>query len=116
MNFNILCIPSLFLYVDFFSPLVFVFMMVIVGFFCVKLLLKEFVYKFMVDFFAKDWIYGLKNYKFFDLFLGNINSIGVTFFSFTGFWRNSYMKRLYFNSVVVVLILFFFLVWGCILS
>nr|NP_006952.2 NADH dehydrogenase subunit 5 [Ascaris suum] len=110
MNFNMLCMPCLFLYVDFFVPLFFVVMIMVVGFLCVKLLLKEFVYKFLVDFFAKGWVYGLKNYKFFDLFLGGINSLGVTFFSFTGFWSNSYMKSLYFNSVVIVLVLFFFLV------
>nr|QPF22254.1 NADH dehydrogenase subunit 5 [Ophidascaris sp. CYZ-2020] len=110
LNCNMLCMPSLFLYVDFFTPLFFIFMMVFVGFFCVKLLLKEFVYKFLVDFFAKDFIYGLKNYKFFDLMLNNINFKGVTFFSFSGFWGNSYMKSLHFNSVVVILMLFFFMI------
>nr|ADU78513.1 NADH dehydrogenase subunit 5 [Baylisascaris ailuri] len=110
VNFNMLSMPSLFLYVDFFAPLFFIVMLVVVTFFCAKLLLKEFVYKFLVDFFAKDWIYGLKSYKFFDLFLGGVNSVGVTFFSFTGFWGNSYMKSLHFNSVLIVLVIFFFLV------
>lgn len=54
MNFNMLSMPSLFLYVDFFAPLFFIIMLVVATFFCVKLLLKEFVYKFLVDFFAKD--------------------------------------------------------------
>nr|QXE43451.1 NADH dehydrogenase subunit 5 [Ophidascaris baylisi] len=111
MNCNMLCMPSLFLYVDFFGPLVFIFMMLFVGFFSGKLLLKEFVYKFLVDFFAKDFIYGLKNYKFFDLMLNNVNSKGVTFFSFSGFSNNSYMKNLHFNSVVIILMLFFFMVF-----
>lgn len=111
-----LVLPSLFLYVDFFIPLFFLVMMVFIIFFCVKFLLKECVYKFLCDLFAKDVIYFLKRYKFFDLFLNNINSKGATFFSFQGFWSNNYMRGLNFNSVVIVLILVFFLIWGCILS
>lgn len=110
-----LSLPALFLYVDFFAPLFFLFLIIFLSFFCVKILLKEFVYKFLVDLFAKETIYGLVNYKFFDLLLNNINSKGVTFFSFSGFLSNSYIKRLNFNSIMVVLMLFFFLIWGCIL-
>lgn len=115
LNFNMLSLPSLFLYVDFFVPLFFLFLIIALAFFCVKVLLKEFVYKFLVDLLAKESIYGLVNYKFFDLLLNNINSKGVTFFSFSGFLGNNYMKSLNFNSIIVVLILFFFLIWGCIL-
>nr|BAV82872.1 NADH dehydrogenase subunit 5 [Toxocara canis] len=110
VNFNMLTVPSLFLYVDFFVPLFFLIVMVFVAFFCVKFLLKEYVYKFLCDLFVKDIVYFLKSYKFFDLFLNNINSKGVTFFSFQGFWGNSYMKSLNFNSVVIVLMLIFFLI------
>nr|AES86148.1 NADH dehydrogenase subunit 5 [Anisakis simplex] len=110
LNFNMLSLPVLFLYVDFFAPLFFLFLIIFLSFFCVKMLLKEFVYKFLVDLFAKETIYGLVNYKFFDLLLNNINSKGVTFFSFSGFLSNSYMKSLNFNSIMVVLMLFFFLI------
>uniref|UniRef100_UPI0030DF1D34 NADH dehydrogenase subunit 5 n=1 Tax=Porrocaecum reticulatum TaxID=2161849 RepID=UPI0030DF1D34 len=110
LNFNMLALPSLFLYVDFFAPLFFLFMMGFLFFFTCKFLLKEFVYKFLSDYAAKAWIYGLKNYKFFDLLLNNVNSKGVTFFSFLGLWSNSYMKSLNFNSVVVVIMLFFLLI------
>nr|AET08628.1 NADH dehydrogenase subunit 5 [Contracaecum osculatum] len=109
LNFNMLSLPSLFLYVDFFVPLFFVGLMILVAYLGLKFLLKEFVYKFVVDYLAKDFIYSLVNYKFFDLLLNNINSKGVTLFSLTGVLGNSYMKSLYFNSVVVVLMLFFFL-------
>nr|YP_010620899.1 NADH dehydrogenase subunit 5 [Toxocara vitulorum]WAX39113.1 NADH dehydrogenase subunit 5 [Toxocara vitulorum] len=110
MNFNMLVVPSLFLYVDFFAPLSFLIMMVFIAFFCVKFLLKEYVYKFLCDLFAKDIVYFLKSYKFFDLLLNNINSKGVSFFSFYSFFGNNYMKSLNFNSIVVVLMLIFFLV------
>ena len=112
LNFNILAMPSLFLYVDFFVPLFFLFTIIILAFFCGKFILKEFVYKFMVDFFAKDGVYGILNYKFCDLLLNNINSKGVTFFSFSRFLRNRYIKSLNFNSIVIILIVFFFLIWG----
>lgn len=116
LNFNMLSLPYLFLYADFFVPLFFLFLIIFLISFCVKLLLKEFVYKFLVDLLAKDTIYGLINYKFFDLFLNNINSKGVTLFSFSRFLGNNYIKRINFNSVVIVLMLFFFLLWGFILN
>nr|YP_010938382.1 NADH dehydrogenase subunit 5 [Toxocara apodemi]WLE72141.1 NADH dehydrogenase subunit 5 [Toxocara apodemi] len=108
MNFNMLSLPPLFLYVDFFSPVFFLAMMIFVGFFCVKFLLKECAYKFLCDLFVSDLIYFLKSYKFFDLLLNNVNSKGVTFFSFSGFLGNSYMKSLNFNSVVIILMVIFF--------
>nr|UZP15734.1 NADH dehydrogenase subunit 5 [Contracaecum sp.] len=110
LNFNMLVLPSLFLYVDFFVPLFFLFFMVFLAYLSLKFLLKEFVYKFLVDFLAKDFIYGLVNYKFFDLMLNSVNFKGVVFFSLSSLVGNSYMKSLYFNSVVIVLMFFFFLI------
>nr|YP_009391028.1 NADH dehydrogenase subunit 5 [Caenorhabditis doughertyi]ARV88293.1 NADH dehydrogenase subunit 5 [Caenorhabditis doughertyi] len=107
LNFNLLNIPSLFLYVDFFGPLVFLFMMIFLSFMVLKMLFKELTYKFLVDYLAKNSIYKMKNLKFMDLFLNNINSKGYTLFLGSGLFKNYYMKSLNFNSVVVLIFIFF---------
>nr|YP_009391064.1 NADH dehydrogenase subunit 5 [Caenorhabditis nouraguensis]ARV88329.1 NADH dehydrogenase subunit 5 [Caenorhabditis nouraguensis] len=107
LNFNLLNVPSLFLYVDFFGPLVFLFMMIFLSFLVLKMLFKELVYKFLVDYLAKNSIYKMKNIKFMDLFLNNINSKGYSLFLGSGMFKNYYLKSLNFNSVVVLIFIFF---------
>nr|YP_009390980.1 NADH dehydrogenase subunit 5 [Caenorhabditis remanei]ARV88233.1 NADH dehydrogenase subunit 5 [Caenorhabditis remanei] len=107
LNFNLLNVPSLFLYVDFFGPLVFLFMMIFLSFMLLKMLFKELTYKFLVDYLAKNSIYKMKNLKFMDLFLNNINSKGYTLFLSSGLFKNYYLKSLNFNSVVVLIFIFF---------
>nr|YP_004123399.1 NADH dehydrogenase subunit 5 [Contracaecum rudolphii B Bullini et al., 1986]ACP30396.1 NADH dehydrogenase subunit 5 [Contracaecum rudolphii B Bullini et al., 1986] len=109
LNFNMLALPSLFLYVDFFTPIFFLVFMILLVYLGLKFLLKEFTYKFVVDFLAKDFIYGLVNYKFFDLMLNGLNSKGVGVVSVSSLLGNNYMKSFYFNSIVFLLMLFFFL-------
>nr|YP_009110120.1 NADH dehydrogenase subunit 5 [Caenorhabditis tropicalis]AIW58305.1 NADH dehydrogenase subunit 5 [Caenorhabditis tropicalis] len=107
LNFNLLNIPSLFLYADFSGPLVFLFMMIFLSFMVLKMLFKELTYKFLVDYLAKNSIYKVKNLKFMDLFLNNVNSKGYTLFLSTGILKNYYLKSLNFNSVVVLFFIFF---------
>lgn len=107
INFNLLNIPRLFLYVDFFGPLVFLFIIIFLSFLILKILFKELTYKFLVDYLAKNSIYKIKNLKFIDLFLNNINSKGYTLFLSSGIFKNYYLKRLNFNSVVVLIFIFF---------
>lgn len=108
INFNLLNIPRLFLYVDFFGPLVFLFIIIFLSFLILKILFKELIYKFLVDYLAKNSIYKIKNLKFIDLFLNNINSKGYTLFLSSGIFKNYYLKRLNFNSVVVLIFIFFY--------
>lgn len=102
-------VPSLFLYLDFFAPLTFLFMIIFLSFLLVKLLFKELTYKFLVDYLAKNRILKIKNIKFVDLFLNNVNSKGFSFFRNLGLLNNIYFKSLNFNSVVVLIFFIFLL-------
>jgi hypothetical protein len=112
INFNLLNVPRLFLYVDFFGPLFFIFMIVFLSFLGIKLLIKEFRYKFLVDYLAKNSIYKIKNIKFIDLFLNNVNSGGYRLFMSRRIFNNYYLKRFNFNSLVVLVFIFFIICWG----
>lgn len=101
--------PSLFLYVDFFGPLFFLFMIIFISFLVVKFLFKELTYKFLVDYLAKNSIYKIKNFKYIDLFLNNLNSKGFSSFIYLSLLNNNYLKRFNFNSVVL-LVFFIFLI------
>lgn len=110
LNTNILNVPALFLYVDFFGPLFYVFLILFLSFLRLKVLFKELTYKFLVDYLAKNRIYKIKNLKFIDLFLNNINSKGYRMFSYSRLTRNNYLKRLNFNRVVVLVFFIFILI------
>nr|AJW75169.1 NADH dehydrogenase subunit 5 [Oscheius chongmingensis] len=110
LNFNMLNVPSLFLYVDFFGPLFFLFMMIFLAFVTLKVLFKELAYKFLVDYFAKNSILKMKNLKFMDLFLNNMNSKGFTTYLNLGLFNNLYMKSLNFNSLLILVFFIFLMI------
>nr|YP_009391040.1 NADH dehydrogenase subunit 5 [Caenorhabditis virilis]ARV88305.1 NADH dehydrogenase subunit 5 [Caenorhabditis virilis] len=107
LNFNLFNVPSLFLYVDFFGPLFFLFLMIFLSFMTIKVIFKELTYKFLVDYLAKNTIYKMKNLKFMDLFLNNINSKGYSFFMSGSILSNNYLKSMNFNSIVVLIFILF---------
>lgn len=110
LNFNILNIPSLFLYIDFFAPLFFIFLIIFLSYLGLKFILKELTYKFLVDYLAKNSILKIKNLKFIDQFLNKIVINGFRLVSLSSFFSNSYIKSLNFNSLIV-LIFFVFLIF-----
>lgn len=112
LNLNLINIPSLFLYLDFYVPLFYTVFIFFILFIRLKIILKELVYKFLVDYLAKNSIYKVKNVKFFDLFLNNIISKGFSFFSILGFSSNIYLKRKNYNSLLVIIIIIFLMFWG----
>jgi len=79
--------------VDFFGPLFFLFIIIFVSFLTIKILFKELTYKFLVDYLAKNSILKIKNLKFIDLFLNNINSKGFRSFMYMSLFGNFYIKR-----------------------
>nr|ARV88281.1 NADH dehydrogenase subunit 5 [Caenorhabditis sp.] len=110
LNFNLLNVPSLFLYIDFFVPLTFLFLMLFISFIILNILMKELKYKFLVDYLAKNSVMKMKNIKFMDMLLNKLNSSGYSSFNFTSFLSNMYMKSLNFNGLVV-LIFFIFMIY-----
>nr|AVV66505.1 NADH dehydrogenase subunit 5 [Cooperia oncophora] len=109
INMNLLSVPTIFLYVDFFSPLFYIIMIVILSYFVYKILFKEFIYKFLVDYLAKNVIYKVKNLKFLDLWL---NKIGFYSFNWIGTLSNNFnyfMSTLKYNNVIFLIFLIFLL-------
>lgn len=75
-----------------------------------KYLMKEFVYKFLVDYLAKNRIYKVKNIKFVDLLLNNFISKGFRVRRRVGIYRNIIIKGKFYNSVVLLVIVLFLLI------
>nr|YP_008145675.1 NADH dehydrogenase subunit 5 [Ascaridia columbae]AGI96028.1 NADH dehydrogenase subunit 5 [Ascaridia columbae] len=107
---NMLQIPGLYLYVDFFVPLLFLVGILFFIYFVIKILFKELAYKFLVDYFSKGFIYFLINLKFVDMFLGELNNKGFSNLMLGSSNFILMMKNLYFNSLVLVLFFVFFLI------
>lgn len=74
-----------------------------------KIIYKEFVYKFLVDYLAKSRVYKIKNIKFIDLILNDIVLKGFSLFRNTRFSIILYIKNKKFNRVVGVIIIMFLL-------
>nr|UXK95589.1 NADH dehydrogenase subunit 5 [Macropostrongyloides woodi] len=107
LNYNMMVVPSMFLYVDFFGPLMYLLLILLLCYFSFKLLFKELIYKFLVDYFAKNSIYKIKNLKFMDNNLNkfgfmSFNSLGSLSVVFTG-----YMSSFKFNNLVILVFLLF---------
>nr|WEB60579.1 NADH dehydrogenase subunit 5 [Ascaridia galli] len=109
LSSNLMQGPSMYLYFDFFVPLIFVLKIVVFVYFGGKFLLKKGVYKFLVDYYAKVFVYFLNNFKFFDMFLGGLNNKGYDFFFVKGSGFLMWLSNLYFNSLVLVLFFLFFM-------
>nr|YP_010519815.1 NADH dehydrogenase subunit 5 [Parazoniolaimus collaris]UXP34592.1 NADH dehydrogenase subunit 5 [Parazoniolaimus collaris] len=110
LNYNMMIIPSLFLYVDFFAPLFYLAMIIILAYFGFKMLFKELAYKFLVDYFAKNVIYKVKNLKFMDNNLNKFGYMGFNLFGSFGTTFLGYMSSFKYNNLVIlVFFLFIFL-------
>nr|YP_009176844.1 NADH dehydrogenase subunit 5 [Strongyloides venezuelensis]BAT21215.1 NADH dehydrogenase subunit 5 [Strongyloides venezuelensis] len=110
LNINMYCIPSLFLYMDFYVPLFYLFFILVIFYFSFKFVSFELVYKFLVDYFPflAQRVFFF-NFKVVEMFLNSLNLKLFSFFSVVGFYSGSYMKS-YFSPVVFLVFLVFFLV------
>nr|YP_009019469.1 NADH dehydrogenase subunit 5 [Chabertia erschowi]AHA52599.1 NADH dehydrogenase subunit 5 [Chabertia erschowi] len=110
LNYNMLFLPAMFLYVDFYVPLFYLVMIVLLCYFSYKLLLKELIYKFLVDYLAKNVVYKVKNFKFMD---NNLNKFGYMMFNMLGGFSVLFTGYLtsfkYSNLVILVFLVFLFL-------
>nr|UXK95553.1 NADH dehydrogenase subunit 5 [Macropostrongyloides yamagutii] len=107
LNYNMLIVPAVFLYVDFFGPLFYLLMIVILCYFSFKLLFKELAYKFLVDYLAKSSIYKIKNLKFMD---NNLNKFGLMSFNSLGGLSvlfTGYMSSFKYNNLIILVFLLF---------
>nr|YP_009229279.1 NADH dehydrogenase subunit 5 [Allodiplogaster sudhausi]ALT06542.1 NADH dehydrogenase subunit 5 [Allodiplogaster sudhausi] len=107
LNLNMLNIPSMFLLLDFYTPLMYLSMIILISFVCLKILSKELIYKFFLDYFAKVFPYKLKNMKFMDLMLNNMISMNFNLSGMLSNTINLIMKGSYYNNLVLIMILMF---------
>nr|YP_009742088.1 NADH dehydrogenase subunit 5 [Angiostrongylus mackerrasae]QID77473.1 NADH dehydrogenase subunit 5 [Angiostrongylus mackerrasae] len=109
MGVNLLCLPSFFLYMDVYVPLLYIFLIFMFCYLFIKLLLKELFYKFFVDYYAKIFSFVGLNFKFVDY--------GLTSFGVNVFYVFSIFSKLFVEMVssmgynsLVIMIFFVFLV------
>jgi len=105
---NLFLLPSFYLYLDFFTPLLYMFLMFILIYFFFVVLLKELVYKFNVDFYPKLIVKYILNFKFLDLFLISLVSKGFSMFSMGTYIGGGWIVGLNFNNLVVLFFLLIF--------
>nr|YP_009050214.1 NADH dehydrogenase subunit 5 [Nematodirus spathiger]AGZ64202.1 NADH dehydrogenase subunit 5 [Nematodirus spathiger] len=110
LNNNMLLIPSFFLYLDFYVPIFYVFMLMLSIYLVLKLLIKEFVYKFLVDYLAMGLVYSFKNLKYIDLCLNKFGDVGFSSFGTLNFISNFTFSTFKYNSVVFLIFFIFLLI------
>nr|UXK95529.1 NADH dehydrogenase subunit 5 [Macropostrongyloides mawsonae] len=107
LNYNMMVVPAMFLYVDFFAPLFYLLMIMVLCYFSFKLLFKELAYKFLVDYLAKNSIYKIKNFKFMDNNLNKFGLLGFSMMGGLGVMFTNYMSSFKYNNLVILVFLLF---------
>lgn len=111
-----LLVPTLFLYVDFFVPLFYIFIIIILRFIILKFLFKELIYKFLVDYLAKNVIYKLKDLKFIDISLNGLGYVGFNSFGSLSYVFRNYISTFRYNKIIFLIFFIFLLLWDLNLS
>nr|AGY95421.1 NADH dehydrogenase subunit 5 [Hypodontus macropi] len=110
LNYNMMVVPAMFLYIDFFAPLMYLLLIVLLCYYSFKLLFSELSYKFLVDYLAKNIIYKVKNLKFMDNNLNKFGYMGFNFFGGLGVLLTGYLSSFKYNNLIIlVFFLFIFL-------
>nr|YP_009050226.1 NADH dehydrogenase subunit 5 [Nematodirus oiratianus]AGZ64214.1 NADH dehydrogenase subunit 5 [Nematodirus oiratianus] len=110
LNMNMLLIPNMLLFLDFYVPIIYVLMLIFSIFFLFKLLLKEFVYKFLVDYLAVGLIHSFKNLKYIDLCLNKFGDVGFSSFGTLNHISNFTFTTFKYNSIVFLIFFIFLLI------
>lgn len=116
LNINIMSVPRIFLYIDFYVPLFYLFIIMLLAFLLLKYLFKELVYKFLVDYLAKNVIYKLKNLKFVDAGLNKIGYSGFNLFNMFRYFFNYYIRSFKYNNLIFLIFLIILVLWDLNLS
>nr|YP_010487913.1 NADH dehydrogenase subunit 5 [Strongyloides vituli]UWI71781.1 NADH dehydrogenase subunit 5 [Strongyloides vituli] len=111
LNINMLCIPTFFLYLDFYTPLIYLCLAFLCFYVSFKFVSYELAFKFLGDYFPRvsQCILPYINMKTVDMFLNSLNLKALSFFSVLGSGSVKYMSS-YINSVVFIVFLLFLFV------
>lgn len=105
-------IPSFFVFIDFYTPLIYFFLFFFIIYFIFKFLLLDFTYKFLGDYLPKFGVNKMFSLKYFDNFLYNLSLNFINFFINLRGYFNFYNYRSFFNSIVFMIFIIFIMIWG----
>ena len=108
LRVNLVCLPALVLFIDFYFPLFYLILFFVVCFFSFKFLIKELIYKFFVDYYNKYLLEGwFLNVKFFDLGLMKFGNLIFFFFNYFGKFSGLIISSFRYNSLLVLIFFIF---------
>nr|AYG51198.1 NADH dehydrogenase subunit 5 [Metastrongylus salmi] len=109
VSVNMVSLPGLFLFLDFYVPILYIMMIFLVVFVLLKILLKELEYKFFVDYFSLYFSNLGSNYKFMDVGLMSFGEKLFLMVNFFGKLMSLLMSSFKYNSVLIFVFLIFFM-------
>nr|YP_003434043.1 NADH dehydrogenase subunit 5 [Trichostrongylus axei]ACX85192.1 NADH dehydrogenase subunit 5 [Trichostrongylus axei] len=107
LNLNMLYVPSLFVYIDMYVPLMYLMILLLTAYMLIKFVTTEFMYKFLVDYLAKNMIYKLKNFKFIDANQNKFGYINLNLLNSMNNVLNYYMSVFKYNNLIFLVFLIF---------
>lgn len=107
---NLVCLPIIFLYIDFYLPILYILFMFVVIHISLNYFYKIFFYGFLSDYFYKYVLFKKYNFKYLDYFLDIILKNCFSFLFRLSYYRNivSLYKGKY--GYVLILLLVFILI------
>nr|YP_011035805.1 NADH dehydrogenase subunit 5 [Halicephalobus mephisto]WRI60236.1 NADH dehydrogenase subunit 5 [Halicephalobus mephisto] len=107
INYNLIFIPSFFVFFDFFVPLFYLFLFFFLFSFIYKIFSYEFAFKFLGDYLPKLFVWHFKSFKFMENFLYNLSYFFINSFSYMGLNLNFFNYSNFFNSCLIFVFIFF---------
>ena len=111
LSLNLLVLPSLFIYFDFYVPLVYLTLFFFIIYFFKKFVFFELKTKFLADFLPKLAQFFFFNTKFRDLFLYKFSGLMVSFFLNSSNFFSLYFFSVNYRSILLITLLLFFFIW-----
>nr|YP_003433730.1 NADH dehydrogenase subunit 5 [Trichostrongylus vitrinus]ACX85096.1 NADH dehydrogenase subunit 5 [Trichostrongylus vitrinus] len=100
LNFNLLLMPTMFLYIDLYVPLLYIMFLLLLIYLLFKFIVKELMYKFLVDYLVKNIIYKVKNMKFMDLSINKFGYYNFSLMNSMNYVLNYYMSVFKYNNLI----------------
>ena len=115
LSLNLLFLPSLFVYIDFYVPLIYLSLFFFIFYFFKKFFISELKTKFLADYLPKLSQFLFLNFKFGELFLYKLSGTAISsLLSFRNF-SSYYLLSNSYNSILLIVILLFMFLWDLIL-
>lgn len=107
INLNLVYLPSLFVFVDFYVPLFYLFIFLILINFFLNYFVLDLMFKFLADYLPKFFLKMISRLSFIENFLYNLRGTSINNFLLLSNYFNFYNYRNFFNSLTVLIFVFF---------